>query len=97
LTRRARPRYHESMAWSTIYLVLAIIVAVLGIWNIARSRSVFLSLIGIVWFVFVLFERWVPEAYRFVIVRGMPSVGSLLQYLVIPILLVVAFFTGSRR
>ena len=34
------------MAWSTVYLVLAILVAVLGIWNIARRRSVFLSLIG---------------------------------------------------
>ena len=33
------------MAWSTVYLILAIIVAVLGIWNIARQRSVFLSLI----------------------------------------------------
>jgi hypothetical protein len=85
------------MAWSTIYLVLAIIVAVLGIWNIARRRSIFLSLIGIVWFVFVLFERWVPEAYNFVIVRGVPSVGTLLLYLGIPLLLVVAFFTGSRR
>ena len=85
------------MAWSTVYLVLAIIVAVLGIWNIARRRSIFLSLIGIVWFVVVLFERWVPEAYRYVIVRGIPSLGSLLLYLVIPLLLVVAFFTGSRR
>ena len=85
------------MAWSTIYLVLAILVAVLGIWNIARRRSVFLSLIGIVWFVFVLFERWVPEAFNYVIVRGVPSVGNILQYLVIPLLLVVAFFTGSRR
>jgi hypothetical protein len=32
-----------------------------------------------------------------VIVRGIPSVGNLLLYLVIPLLLVVAFFTGSRR
>jgi len=85
------------MAWSTVYLVLAIFVAVLGIWNIARQRSIFLSLIGIVWFVVVLFERWVPEAYNYVIVRGIPSLGSLLLFLVIPLLLVVAFFTGSRR
>ena len=85
------------MAWSTVYLVLAILVAVLGIWNIARQRSIFLSLIGIVWFVVVLFERWVPEAYNYVIVRGVPSLGSLLLFLVIPLLLVVAFFTGSRR
>jgi hypothetical protein len=85
------------MAWSTVYLVLAIIVAILGIWNIARRRSIFLSLIGIVWFVFVLFERWVREAYGFVILHGMPSVGNLLQYVVIPVLLVVAYFTGSRR
>ena len=85
------------MAWSTVYLVLAILVAVLGIWNIARQRSIFLSLIGIVWFVVVLFERWVPEAYNYVIVRGIPSLGNLLLYLVIPLLLVVAFFTGSRR
>ncbi len=85
------------MAWSTIYLIFAILVAVLGIWNIARRRSIFLSLIGIVWFVFVLFERWVPEAFNFVIVRGVPSVGNLLQYLAIPLLLVVAFFTGRHR
>ena len=84
------------MAWSTVYLVLAIIVAILGIWNIARRRSIFLSLIGIVWFVFVLFERWVPDAFGFIILRGL-SVGNLLQYVVIPVLLVVAFFTGSRR
>lgn len=85
------------MAWSTVYLVLAILVAVLGIWNIARQRSIFLSLIGIVWFVVVLFERWVPEAYNYVIVRGVPTLGSLLLFLVIPLLLVVAFFTSSRR
>ncbi len=85
------------MAWSTVYLVLAILVAVLGIWNIARQRSLFLSLIGIVWFLVVLFQRWVPEAYGFVILRGMPTVGSLLQYVVIPVLLAVAFFTGARR
>lgn len=85
------------MAWSTVYLILAIIVAVLGIWNIARQRSIFLSLIGIVWFVVVLFERWVPEAYNFVVARGLPSVGNILLFLVIPLLLVVAFFTGSRR
>lgn len=97
MTRRGNPWHLGVMAWSTVYLVLAILVAVLGIWNIARRRSIFLSLIGIVWFVFVLFQRWVPEAYGFVIVRGMPSIGSLLQYLVIPVLLVVAYFTGARR
>ena len=85
------------MAWSTIYLVLAILVAILGIWNIARRRSLFLSFIGILWFVFVLFERYVPTAFNFVVLRGLPDVGDIIQYLLIPLLLVIAFFTGIRR
>jgi hypothetical protein len=85
------------MPWSTIYLVLAIIVAVLGIWNLARRRGVILSCIGILWFIFVLFKYWVPEAYSFVIIGALPAVGEIIQSLLIPVLLIIAFFTGSRR
>ena len=47
------------MGWSTVYLILAIIAAILGIWNLARQRNVFLSLTGILWFLIVLFKLYV--------------------------------------
>ncbi len=83
------------MPWYTVYLILAIIVAVLGIWNLARKRNVFISLIGIVWFIFVLFLKYVPQAFNFEVVSGL-TVGSILQYLVVPVFLIIAFFTPNR-
>jgi hypothetical protein len=83
------------MSWNTIFLILAIIVAVLGIWNLARKRTVFVSLIGIVWFIFVLFRNFVPDAYNYLVVSGL-TVGDILEYLVVPVFLIIAFLTPNR-
>ena len=73
--------FHEtrSMAWSTVYLVIAIIAAIIGIWNLARQRSIFLSLSGILWFLVVLFRWIVPmeKVYDYRIAEGLPAVGDL--------------------
>jgi len=86
------------MGWNTLFFVIAIIVGIVGIWNLARQRSIFLSLAGILWFLIVLFERYIPSVYTYRIAEGVPGLGTLFLYVVLPIFLVIGFFTtGSRR
>jgi hypothetical protein len=85
------------MGWSTLYLILAILAGIFGIWNLARQRNIFLSLTGILWFLLVLFERSIPKVYDYRIASGMPAVGTLVLYVVIPIFIILAFFTPGRR
>ncbi|MGA2480626.1 MAG: hypothetical protein ABSG63_17905 [Spirochaetia bacterium] len=85
------------MGWSTVYLVLAILAGILGIWNLARQRNVFLSLTGILWFLVVLFKQYIPQYYNTVIIRGVPVVGDLFLFVIIPILVILSFFSGGRR
>ena len=85
------------MGWSTVYLVLAIITAILGIWNLARQRNVFLSLSGILWFLIVLFKQYIPRVYDYNLISGLPVVGDLLLLVLLPIFMIFAFFAGGRR
>ena len=87
------------MGWNTVFLVLGIIAGILGIWNLARQRSIFLSLTGILWFLVVLFKLpQLERIYNYQLASGVPVAGDLLLFLVIPICLILAFFTtGYRR
>jgi hypothetical protein len=85
------------MGWSTLYLILGIIAGILGIWNLARQRNVFLSLTGILWFLVVLFERYIPKVYNYPLISGVPVVGELFLYVLIPVFIILAFFAGGRR
>ncbi len=85
------------MAWSTVYLVIAIIAGILGIWNLARRRNAFIAVAGILWLLIIVFERYVPKVYQYVLISGMPTVGHLLLYVLLPVLLILAYFTGGRR
>jgi hypothetical protein len=87
------------MGWNTVFLVLGIIAGILGIWNLARQRSIFLSLMGILWFLVVLFKLpQLEKLYNYQLASGVPVAGDLLLFLVIPICLILAFFTtGYRR
>lgn len=85
------------MGWSTAYFIIGIVAGILGIWNLARHRNAFLSLTGILWFFIVLFERYIPQVSRFHILAGIPQVGTLLLYVLLPVFLILAFFAGSRR
>ena len=85
------------MGWSTVYLVLAILAGIFGIWNLARNRNVFLSLTGILWFLLVLFQLYIPKVYDYRIASGMPGVGTLVLYVIVPVFVILAFFTQSRR
>ena len=85
------------MGWTTAYLVIAILAGILGIWNLARQRNIFLSITGILWFLVVLFVHYVPSVYNYVLISGIPEVGVLLTYVLVPVFLILAFFTGNRR
>ena len=85
------------MGWSTAYFIIGIVAGILGIWNLARNRNVFLSLTGILWFFIMLFESYIPQVSRFHILAGIPSVGTLLLYVVVPLFLILSYFTGGRR
>ncbi len=85
------------MGWSTAFFIIAIIFGIVGIWNLARQRSIFLSLVGILWFLLVLFEHYIPSVYTYRFGEGIPTVGTLVLYLVVPIFLIIAFFSASNR
>ena len=85
------------MGWSTVYLVLAILAGILGIWNLARQRNVFLSMTGILWFLVILFKHYIPQYYNVIIIRGVPFIGDLFLFAIIPIFVILSFFSGGRR
>jgi hypothetical protein len=92
------PKETPTMGWSTVYLIVAILAGVVGIWNLARQRSIFLSLTGILWFLVVLFEQYIPKVYSFRIASGVPGLGTLLLFILVPLFILLAFFTsGGRR
>jgi hypothetical protein len=84
-------------AWHTVYLIISIILGILGIWNLARQRNVFLAIASIFWFLIVLFRFFVPNIYDYILISGMPSVGELSLFVVVPVFLFLAFFSGYRR
>ena len=85
------------MQWSTIYLILAILAGGLGTWKLARNRNPFLGLIGILWFLIVLFKFYITGLFGFVVIRGIPTLGSLMEYALLPILLLFAYFYNRSR
>jgi hypothetical protein len=85
------------MGWSTLFFIIGILFGVIGIWNLARQRGIFLSLAGILWFLVVLFERYIPTVYSYRLAQGVPELGRLVLFVVIPILLIIAFFTATSR
>jgi hypothetical protein len=85
------------MGWSTVYLIIAIVVGIVGIWNLARQRSILLSLTGILWFLVILFKLYIAKIYDLRIADGIPAVGDLVLYGLIPVLVIFALLTPTRR
>ena len=85
------------MQWGTIYLILAILAGGFGIWKIARGRNVFLGLLGILWFLIILFKFYVPDLFDMRLIKGIPTLGRLLEYLLVPIFLLIAYPNSGRR
>ena len=84
------------MEWRIVYLILSIIVMIFGIWNLAQRRSFYLALISIVWFVIVLLQFFVPNLYNTIILPYL-SLGRLLTFIGIPVILLFAFMGSGFR
>jgi predicted neutral ceramidase superfamily lipid hydrolase len=85
------------MGWSTVFIILGILAGILGLWNLARQRNVFLACTSILWFLIVLFAHYIRSWYDFVLISGLPSVGNLMLWVLLPAFLILAFFSGGRR
>ncbi len=84
------------MTWNIIYFVIAIVAAVVAIWNLAQRRNIFLAITVILWFLVVLFT-FIAEVgiISFVLIPG-TTLGNLVLFAVIPILVILAFFSRGR-
>lgn len=85
------------MGWNTVFFIVGIVFGVVGIWNLARQRNVFLSLAGILWFLVMLFQQYIPRVYEYRLAEGVPALGQLFIFLVIPVFLIIAFFATVNR
>ncbi len=85
------------VVWNTVYLVISIIEGIVGIWNLARQRNIFLSLTGILWFLVVLFSLYIRNIYNYRIAEGVPGIGDLVLFILIPVFFILAFFSSNRR
>jgi hypothetical protein len=84
--------------WTTIYLILAVFLGGLGVWNLARGRNPYLGIAGLAWFVAVLLHYYIPGLRDVVLVSGIPNLGSLVMYGAVPAFMILAFFdVGGRR
>ncbi len=85
------------MSWETVYLIIAIVVGILGIWNLARQRNAFVAVVGLLWFLAILFKFFVGDVYNFVLIEGIPSIGNLVMFVIIPALVFFALLSRDRR
>ena len=78
-------------------MIVGVVLLIVGIWNLARQRYIFLSLVGILWFLVVLSENYIPSWYNYRFAEGVPAVGTLVLYLVVPVFLFIAFLSTNNR
>ena len=85
------------MPWYIIYFVIAIAAAVVAVWNLAQRRSAMLSIACLLWFLVVLFTWIATEVGIIVAPFAGTTVGNLLLYGLVPIFLILAFFSRRSR
>ncbi len=85
------------MSWSIVYLLLAITCVIGAVWRAARGGNLFLVLTGFVLFFSFLFRFYVPSLNNLRMVDGLPTLGSLLEYVLLPGFLALALFSVRTR
>lgn len=85
------------MAWHHVYLIIGIAALLVSIWRLARGAHLLLPLVGVLWFLVILFQFFIPEAYGFVLIKGIPSLGRLIHYVAVPVLVVLLLLSVRGR
>jgi len=84
------------MSWKYVYLIIGVASLVAAIWRLARGANLLLPIIGILWFLIVLFLFFIPDAYNFILIKGVPSFGRLIHYVAVPVCIVFLLLAGKR-
>ena len=84
------------MTWNIAFFVIALVCGLLGVWFLARNGNFFTAIGAILWFLYVLFEQYLPKVSTFHL-AGFPQLGTLVLYFFMPVCLVASFFTGGSR
>lgn len=85
------------MSWKLLYLIISILCLIAGIWRITRRGYTFPGLVGVLWFFIVLFLFYLPEVYSFVVIKGVPTFGRLLHYIVLPVFIILSFYEVRQK
>jgi hypothetical protein len=85
------------MNWTYVYLGIGILCFLAAGWRLSRGNKPLLPLVGILWFFVVLFQFFIPEVYRFTLIKGVPSLGRLIHYVVMPVFILILVAAGRRR
>jgi hypothetical protein len=85
------------MSWKYVYLIIAIATLVAAIWRGSRGSRLLLPALGILWFIVVLFLYFIPDAYNLVLIGGVPSLGRLIHYVAVPVLIVLLLMFRWKR
>ena len=85
------------MSWKYVYLIIAIAALVAAIWRGSRGSRLLLPALGILWFIVVLFLYFIPDAYNLVLIDGVPSLGRLIHYVAVPVLIVLLLIFRWKR
>jgi len=80
-----------------VYLLIGIVCFLAGVWRITRRGTVFPGLAGILWFFIALFLFYLPEVYNFVLIKGIPTFGRLLHYILLPLFILFGFLEWKNR
>jgi len=85
------------MNWNYVYLIIGVACLLAGLWRLSRGANPFLPLTGVLWFLVVLFQFFIPEAYRFTLIKGIPSLGRLIHYVAIPVFILFLLLSARGR
>jgi hypothetical protein len=85
------------MSWKLLYFIISILCLIAGIWRITRHGYTFPGLVGVLWFFIVLFLFYLPEVYSFVVIKGVPTFGRLLHYIVLPVFIILGFYEVRQK
>ena len=85
------------MSSHLVYLIIGVVCLIAGVWRLARRGNAIAFIVGVLWFVAVLLQFYLPAAYNFKPVDRIPSAGNLVQYVAVPVFVIILLFSVRER
>ena len=85
------------MSSHLVYLIIGVVCLIAGVWRLARRGNVIAFIVGILWFVAVLLQFYLPGAYNFKPIDRIPSAGNLVHYVAVPVFIIILLFSVRER